>query len=98
MVSCFSLSQCTKFFRTFDFFQSSKLLRYNGDAEYKSTTGGITSVLIVAIFIALFSSMGLKTVQKEIIFSSTTTEREADPSETTVTFGPGHMMFAIMIR
>ena len=54
----------------FDFFQSSKLLRYNGDAEYKSTSGGVITVMVVGVLVALFFSMGLRTIRKEIIFYS----------------------------
>ena len=68
MVAC--LKQCQKFFRKFDFFQSSKFLRYNGDAEYKSTSGGVITVIVVGVLIALFFSMGLRTIRKEIIFYS----------------------------
>ena len=96
MVSC--PGQCLKIIRMFDFFQSSKLLRYNGDAEYKSTTGGCTTVAVVAILIALFYSMGLRTIRKEIIFSSTESVNELEPSGMDVTLGPnGDMMFSVSI-
>ena len=97
MVSC--LSNLTRALRLFDFFQSSKLLRYNGEAEYKSTTGGITSVTVVIIFVILFSSMALRTVKKEIITSSSFTKSESIPSELDMQMGPGgDMMFGIYIR
>ena len=64
------LKQCSKFFRMFDFFQSSKFLRYNGEGEYKSTSGGIVTILVIGVLIALFFSMGLRTIRKEIISSS----------------------------
>ena len=68
MVKCFSC--LSKFFRMFDLFPNSKLLRYNGEPEYNSTTGGFISVAVLVIFIILFASMGLRTVQKDIIFST----------------------------
>ena len=96
MVSCFS--SCSRFFRMFDFFQSSKFLRYNGDAEYKSTTGGFTSVAVVIIFVILFSSMGLRTIKKEIISSSVDTQSSVEPSELTVNLGPsGDTMFGVTV-
>ena len=61
------MNKVSKLLRMFDFFQSSKLLRYNRDAEYKSTSGGVTTVVVVGILISLFFSMGLRTVRKEII-------------------------------
>ena len=67
MVIC--MNKVARVFRIFDFFQSSKFLRYNRDAEYKSTSGGITTVIVVGILISLFFSMGLRTIRKEIINS-----------------------------
>ena len=67
MVTC--MNKVARVFRIFDFFQSSKFLRYNRDAEYKSTSGGITTVIVVGILISLFFSMGLRTIRKEIINS-----------------------------
>ena len=97
MVSC--STQFIKMLRMFDFFQSSKLLRYNGDAEYKSTSGGIVSMTVVIIFIILFSSMGMKTLRKEIITASSNTENEIDPSDMNMTMGPeGGIMFGVYIR
>ena len=97
MVSC--LSHLTRALRLFDFFQCNKFLRYNGDAEYKSMTGGITSVTVVVIFVILFSSIALKTLKKEIITSSSFTESENIPSELAMRMGPGgDMMFGIYIR
>ena len=97
MVSC--STQFIKILRMVDFFQSSKLLRYNGDAEYKSTSGGIVSVTVVIIFIILFSNMGLKTLRKETITSSSYTENEIDPSEMNMVMGPeGGMMFGVYIK
>ena len=83
------LGSCTKVFRNFDFFQTSKLLRYNKDAEYKSVTGGITSITVVIILCILFFNMGLRTIRKETVTSSTSTTNEIDPSEMTLTMGPG---------
>ena len=93
-----TLKQCSKLFRMFDFFQSSKFLRYNGDAEYKSTSGGIITVLIIGVFIALFFSMGIRTIRKEIISSSIETVNEIEPSAVTLSFGPkDQMMFALNV-
>ena len=53
-----------------DLFSQTTLLRYNGEAEYSTATGGFISIAVITIFIALFFSMGLKTLNKEIITSS----------------------------
>ena len=93
------LGSCTKVFRNFDFFQTSKLLRYNKDAEYKSVTGGITSITVVIILCILFFNMGLRTIRKETVTSSTSTTNEIDPSEMTLTMGPGgNTMIGIFSR
>lgn len=59
-----------KFFRSVDLFPNSKLLRYKGEGEYTTITGGIISSMVIIIFIILFASMGLKTLNRELITSS----------------------------
>ena len=75
-------------FRSVDLFPSSKLVRYNGETEYTSTTGGIISMAVIAIFIVLFASMGLKTVRKELITAEFDKQNEINPSELTFTASP----------
>ena len=58
------LSSLGKALRQVDLFPISNFLRYNGDSEYTTSTGGLTSVLIIAVLIALFASMGLRTVNR----------------------------------
>ena len=62
MTSCFS--RIRKVLRHVDLFPTSKLLRYNGDKEYSSTTGGLVSVVMIIIFMSLFASMGIKTIKR----------------------------------
>ena len=57
-------SSISKALRYVDLFPSSAFLRYNGDSEYTTTTGGITSVLTIAVLLALFASMGIKTLKR----------------------------------
>jgi hypothetical protein len=57
-------SSVAKGLRYVDLFPSSAFLRYGGDSEYTTTTGGLTSVIVIAVLIALFASMGLKTVKR----------------------------------
>ena len=68
MPSLFSI--VSKAFRAIDLFPTSKLLRYNGESEYTTTTGGVISLTAIILFVVLFASMGLRTVNKEIITSS----------------------------
>lgn len=54
----------TKAFRALDLFPNNKLLRYNGESEYTTTTGGVISAIVLVIFIILFASMGVKTLKR----------------------------------
>ena len=58
------LAFANKIFRSIDLFPTSKLLRYNGESDYTTTTGGMCSAAIITILIILFSSMGLKTIKR----------------------------------
>lgn len=62
------------FFKKADLFQNNQLLRYNGNSEYTTVTGGIISTVLIIIYVVLFSSMGLKTLKREIITSYVYTE------------------------
>ena len=96
MPSFFSCA--SKAFRSVDLFPSSKFMRYNGETEYTSTTGGVISVAVFAIFIILFSSMGLKTLKKQIIEAESKTTMEVEPPELTFKTGPeGDVMFGIFL-
>jgi hypothetical protein len=96
MPKCFGF--WSSFFRAFDLFPNPKLLRYNGEPEYTSTSGGIISLGVIVIFIILFASEGLRTVERAIIFSTSSTQSEIDPSELTTTLGPqGDTMIAAFV-
>jgi hypothetical protein len=94
-----SICSClSKTLRTVDLFPTSNLLRYKGDPEYTTATGGVVSISVITIFIILFASMGYKTMRKSIIHSSTNTEFENEPLPLTVTTSPeGGFMFAVTI-
>lgn len=93
------LSKLNKFFRGVDLFPTSKLIRYNGESEYTTVTGGLISTAVLVIFIILFSSMGIRTIRKEIIITSKETAKDIEPGELNVTLGPGHdFMFAIFVN
>ena len=75
------LAGLNKAFKKVDLFPNAQLLRYNGESDYTSLTGGILSVAVIVIFIVLFANMGFKTVNKDLITSSIYTEQEVEPSE-----------------
>ena len=55
------------FIKIFDLFSLSQFLRYRQDEDYKTISGGVTSVVVVVIFIYLFSGNALGTFQKTSI-------------------------------
>ena len=68
MPSC--LTNIKKFLKVVDLFPYSTFLRYNSDDYYSTSTGGIISIGIIIVFIILFASMGIKTVNKKIIYTA----------------------------
>lgn len=47
-----------------DLFCQTAFVRYNGEADYSTATGGFVSLAVIIIFVTLFFSMGLKTVKR----------------------------------
>ena len=74
--------------RVIDLFPNNNLFRYKGEPEYTTITGGVASLLILTVFVILFASMGLKTINKQIISSSQSVQYESNPSKLSVKFGP----------
>lgn len=66
-----------KALRSLDLFPTSNFVRYSGDSDYTTSTGGLTSVVVITIFIILFASMGIRTANKEIITSEQFVQNDA---------------------
>ena len=62
-----------------DLFSSMQLLRFDGDAETKTFTGGIISLGLIVYLISTFSSMILDTFDKILIQSSSDTSQDDEP-------------------
>jgi hypothetical protein len=62
-----------------DLFSSIQLLRFDGDAETKTFTGGIFSLGIMIYLIATFSSMVFDTFNKVIISFTTDNVQDNEP-------------------
>ena len=45
-----------------DLFPTNSFIRYNGESEYTTSTGGFMSLIVIIIFIVLFARMGLLTL------------------------------------
>ena len=54
----------SEFLRLFDLFSLSQFLRYNQDEDYKTVSGGVTSLIVIAIFSALFAGNALSTINE----------------------------------
>jgi hypothetical protein len=48
-------------------FAVSQFVKYKGESDFKTATGGFCSVAILTIFAVLFTSMAIKTLDREII-------------------------------
>jgi uncharacterized protein with PQ loop repeat len=73
-------------FKLFDLFSLTQFFRYNQDEDYKTVSGGVTSILVVGIFIILFSGNAINTIDKTDITWSATTEHSFEPIPTTLSF------------
>lgn len=69
MVASFS-RRIQTILRFFDLFSYSSFIRYKGESEFKTATGGFFSVAVLIIFAVLFTNLGFKTFQRVIISSS----------------------------
>jgi len=63
-----------------DLFSSIQLLRFDGDSETKTFTGGIFSLAIVIYIMSTFSSMILDTFNKIVISSTSRTDQDGEPA------------------
>ncbi len=79
-----------------DMFTTSQFLRYRGDSDYGTATGGFTSIAVLIVFVILFANLGLQTARREIINSSVSQESETSPSPMDLIIGPdGGFIFVV---
>jgi hypothetical protein len=83
--------------RKCDLFAVSQFIRYKGEPDYSTATGGFCSVAILTIFAVLFTSMAVKTVDREIINWTSETINEMEPKPTTITVAPAPFLFTVGI-
>ena len=60
-------SRIRELFQKFDLFSTSQFLRYQSDGDYKTASGGICSILVVTVFVALFMNTAIQTINMDII-------------------------------
>jgi hypothetical protein len=86
------------FLRWGDMFTTSQFLRYRGDNDYGTATGGFTSIAVLIVFVILFANLGLQTARRELIKSSVSQESETNPSPIEIVIGPdGGFIFVLGI-
>lgn len=71
---------------TFDLFSTSQFLRYRKDDAYQTVSGGLTSLLVIAIFCVLFANTALDTINRSIINWTSKTENYFEPTNTKLSF------------
>jgi hypothetical protein len=87
-----------KFIKNFDLFSTSKFLRYGEDEDYKTASGGLCSLIVFIVFLVLFMSTAIQTVNMQIINWSSSSELLFDPSETIIPINPPHNPFVFGIK
>lgn len=85
-----------QFIKTFDLFAQPVTFRYGDEPSYESLTGGICSIIMVIIFIAIFTGTALNTLNKVYINSKTSYSEDIDPSH--FQMGTDTFMFAISVQ
>ena len=63
-----------------DFFSHNQFLRYKHTETFRTFTGGLISILIIALFVGIFFNTMMNTFNKKIIISSSSTEHHLDPT------------------
>jgi hypothetical protein len=82
----------------FDSFPATQFLRYQGETEYATATGGFFSLVVIVVFMILFTSTGLDVINKVNVTATSNFQSEMEPSPANLTAGPnGDFMFAIQI-
>jgi hypothetical protein len=74
--------------RKADLFYSTELLRFDGEGEFSTLTGGILSLAIVATIFAGFASMILDTLNRTTISTQLTLTKQPTPTRSLLTTIP----------
>lgn len=74
--------------RESDFFSSSEMLRFHGDLEYRTLTGGVLSIAILITVIIGFASMILDTISLSSITTQKIVNQASSPTALNLTASP----------
>jgi hypothetical protein len=93
------LQSLKKAISSIDMFYSSEMLRYESDTQYKTITGGIITISIVAMVTIGFASMITDTLNRTAITSSLNIRKSNDPTYYDLKADPKSMfMFGVMLQ
>jgi len=92
------MSKIQEVLKVFDLFCTSQLVRFRGEPLYSTATGGFLSISIIVLCVVVFANMGVMTLRKEIIKSSTSFKIQEEPSPVSFKFTvQDKVMFAVGI-
>lgn len=86
-------SKIKDFLKGCDLFSQPVVLRFAESSSYETATGGFCSLILLAVFVAIFMGTAVSTLNKEYISSTTEIFEENDPSYFSV--GSNNFMFAL---
>jgi len=69
-----------------DFFSTTQLIRYQEDPDFKTVTGGLFSIAIIAVLGTIFYSMAMSALRREDIEWSSEVTQEANPPKLEVPY------------
>ena len=80
-----------------DFFNSSQLLRYEKENDYRTFTGGFISLGVISVILIGFAKMIFQTISKENINTKSSSLHSLEPPPVNFQTGPEHkFMISIM--
>lgn len=83
----------------FDFFPATQFLRYKGETEYRTATGGTFTILITILFCILFFNALVDIIDKKNVSLQTDVQHHSVPAASSIKFGPeGGFIFALSIN
>jgi hypothetical protein len=81
-----------------DLLSSGSLLRVRGEPDHKTLTGGLTSITLMIVLVAVFANKIIDTLNKIIITSNTNTSNADDPAALNLTaLDSGPFMFGVEV-
>ena len=87
------LKKIKKICKTFDFFAHRVSFRYDDEPAYETVSGGVCSIIMIIVFIAIFTGTTVNTLNKVYINSATKLIEDIDPSY--YRMGTDTFMFAV---